>query len=331
MKLRSLIAAALLGAATLSTAAGFGDYEPVGFLSDYSRLQHKAGTEAYSWSEPAVQISAYDKVMVDRVKVYLKADAGRGEIDPATMQALAQHFHDAILKALGGSYQVTREPAMPLICAQALADDPPTLVTEGDPDRGIKPCAECHQPNGGGSEEVGAARLAAIGSQYIENQIRNFRNGNRNHPIMAPWAKELTDDGGRGPRRLLRRPAAGEQRHRAAAPEARGRPVARALRRLAQPPAALLPAVPRAARHRRRRELSGAGRAAVQLSGGADRAVGHRRSGRRSRRHDARRSRQAVHGRGAAGRRLLRLAPGAAGRRGRRRDRLRRAGAERCP
>jgi hypothetical protein len=60
MRLRILIAAALLVASTLATAEGFGDYEPVGFLSDYSKLEHKAGTEAYSWSEPAAQIGAYD-------------------------------------------------------------------------------------------------------------------------------------------------------------------------------------------------------------------------------------------------------------------------------
>jgi cytochrome c553 len=71
--------------------------------------------------------------------------------------------------------------------------EPPALVTEGDPDRGITPCAECHQPNGGGSEAGAAARLAAIGEQYIVNQIENFRNGNRSHPVMTPWAKELTD------------------------------------------------------------------------------------------------------------------------------------------
>jgi thiosulfate dehydrogenase len=77
--------------------------------------------------------------------------------------------------------------------AQVEVDQPPPLVTAGDPDRGIAPCSGCHQPNGGGSEAGAAARLAAIGEQYIANQIENFRNGNRNHPVMTPWAKELTD------------------------------------------------------------------------------------------------------------------------------------------
>ena len=70
--------------------------------------------------------------------------------------------------------------AAPLVCAQAAASQPPPLITEGDPDRGIAPCSGCHQPNGGGSEAGAAARLAGIGEQYIVNQIENFRNGNRN-------------------------------------------------------------------------------------------------------------------------------------------------------
>ncbi|MGB5736730.1 MAG: c-type cytochrome, partial [Thiohalocapsa sp.] len=68
------------------------------------------------------------------------------------------------------------------------------LVTEGDAMRGIDPCANCHHANGGGSEEVGAPRLAAMGATYLTEQIYNFKNGNRRHPIMAPWAELLTDE-----------------------------------------------------------------------------------------------------------------------------------------
>jgi thiosulfate dehydrogenase len=73
------------------------------------------------------------------------------------------------------------------------ATPPEKLAAEGDPERGIKACADCHQPNGGGSESVGAPRLAAMGSTYLANQIRHFRDGNRNHPIMQEWAKLVTD------------------------------------------------------------------------------------------------------------------------------------------
>jgi len=75
-----------------------------------SKLRHKPGSDAYSWSEPAAQIAVYDKVMVDRIKIYLKQGAERGEIDPTTMKALADYFHDAITEQLRGHYQVVREP-----------------------------------------------------------------------------------------------------------------------------------------------------------------------------------------------------------------------------
>ena len=68
------------------------------------------------------------------------------------------------------------------------------LVTQGDSQRGIEPCANCHQADGGGSEEVGAPRLAAMGAGYLVNQIENFRDGHRKHPIMAPWAKLLSKE-----------------------------------------------------------------------------------------------------------------------------------------
>jgi thiosulfate dehydrogenase len=68
------------------------------------------------------------------------------------------------------------------------------LAGQGDASRGLKPCAECHGTNGGGSEEIGAPRLAAMGEGYLVRQIDNFRDGNRRHPIMQPWAEALTPD-----------------------------------------------------------------------------------------------------------------------------------------
>jgi hypothetical protein len=86
--------------------ATFGDYQSVGFLSDYSKLKQEPGSDAYSWSEPAAQIAVYDKVMVDRIKIYLKQGDERGEMDPTTMKALADYFHDEIIEQLRGHYQV---------------------------------------------------------------------------------------------------------------------------------------------------------------------------------------------------------------------------------
>ncbi|UHD15679.1 hypothetical protein [Thiocapsa bogorovii] len=53
MRIKRLVAAALLAVSANTMAATFGDYQSVGFLSDYSKLKQKPGSDAYSWSEPA--------------------------------------------------------------------------------------------------------------------------------------------------------------------------------------------------------------------------------------------------------------------------------------
>jgi thiosulfate dehydrogenase len=68
------------------------------------------------------------------------------------------------------------------------------LATEGLKAQGIEPCASCHQADGGGNEDVAAPRLAAINAGYLTTQINNFKNGNRQHAMMVPWAKLLTKE-----------------------------------------------------------------------------------------------------------------------------------------
>jgi hypothetical protein len=97
--------------APMTGAAQFGDYKPAGFLSDYSQLKPKGGkSEAYSYRDPSVDLAKYNKLMVDRIKIYLKEDAPSKEIDPTELKELADYFHDAIVKAVEGAYPVVREP-----------------------------------------------------------------------------------------------------------------------------------------------------------------------------------------------------------------------------
>ena len=48
MRIKTLVAAALLALSANTMAATFGDYQSVGFLSDYSKLKQKPGSDAYS-------------------------------------------------------------------------------------------------------------------------------------------------------------------------------------------------------------------------------------------------------------------------------------------
>jgi hypothetical protein len=92
-------------------AGQFGNYEPKGFLSDYNMLQSEGGKSiSFIYRDPQVDTSKYPKLLIDRIKIYLKTDAESKEIDPEAMKALADYFHAAIVKAVESAYTVVREP-----------------------------------------------------------------------------------------------------------------------------------------------------------------------------------------------------------------------------
>jgi hypothetical protein len=113
MRIFTLALAATLsigtGTFTTAVAAEFGDYEPHGFLSDYSKLKPEGGkSEAFVFRNPD-RMASYKKLMIDRIKIYLKEDAKSKEIDPTELKELADYFHQAIRKAVEPEYPVVRE------------------------------------------------------------------------------------------------------------------------------------------------------------------------------------------------------------------------------
>jgi hypothetical protein len=87
-----------------------GEYETKDFLSDYSKLTPVEGDkDAYRYIDPAVDFSKYQKLLVDRINVWYKDEAGYKGIDPDDLKALTDYFHQAILKAVGEDYTVVNE------------------------------------------------------------------------------------------------------------------------------------------------------------------------------------------------------------------------------
>ena len=76
----------------------------------------------------------------------------------------------------------------------------PEIVATGDKERGIRPCALCHLPNGQGKTENG--HVAGLPASYILDQLELFKNGDRvsadvrkaNTNEMARIADWLTED-----------------------------------------------------------------------------------------------------------------------------------------
>jgi len=81
-----------------------------GFLSDYSKLQADPDSSgAMRYRNPAVDIKKYNKILLDRIMVFIKDDAEYKAIDPADMKAMTDYFHEAIARELGDAYPLVNE------------------------------------------------------------------------------------------------------------------------------------------------------------------------------------------------------------------------------
>lgn len=99
-------------ATTQSTKSGTkDDTQYVGFLSDYSKLKPEAdGSDAKIYLKPGHNFKQYNKVYLDRIRVWLKEDSKYKGIDPVEMQTLTDYFQQAIIQELGSAYPLVQKP-----------------------------------------------------------------------------------------------------------------------------------------------------------------------------------------------------------------------------
>ncbi len=99
------------GGSGLALAGQFGDYKPQGFLSDYTKLKPEGGdSDAFKYRNPSADAKKYQRLMIDRIKIFLHDEADYKGIDPAELKELVDYFHQAIIKAVDGAYPVVNEP-----------------------------------------------------------------------------------------------------------------------------------------------------------------------------------------------------------------------------
>ena len=66
-------------------------------------------------------------------------------------------------------------------------------ITAGKEKVGL--CVACHGQDGNGVDALpNQPRLAGQHAEYAEKQLRDFKNGSRNNPIMAPMVASLSDE-----------------------------------------------------------------------------------------------------------------------------------------
>lgn len=79
----------------------------VGFLSDSGKLKSVAATGGLlCWRQAEVDWKRYDKVLIERIQVYIKPTAEQRPIDPTDLKVLIDYFHAALVRDLTPEAQI---------------------------------------------------------------------------------------------------------------------------------------------------------------------------------------------------------------------------------
>ncbi|SEB14256.1 DUF3313 domain-containing protein [Variovorax sp. YR216] len=79
----------------------------VGFLSEPGRLKVQAANGGFlCWRQQGIHWRSYDKVMIERIQVYVTPADGQSPIDPTDLKTLIDYFHSALVKNLSPEVKV---------------------------------------------------------------------------------------------------------------------------------------------------------------------------------------------------------------------------------
>ncbi len=110
--------------------------EPSGFLGDYSGFVRASNdSETLLYEKPGLDLTRYDRVLFDPVRIALAPEAADRPVDPAQLAALAKYFEDALKIAVRNAYPIAEEPGEDVLRLRAALVDViptrPTLNTVG--------------------------------------------------------------------------------------------------------------------------------------------------------------------------------------------------------
>lgn len=101
----------------------------VGFLSDYQKLRPVAGLQgAQSWRQEGTDWGKYDKVLIERMRVFIKEEGPRKGVDPTDLKMLTDYFHEALAKEVAKSATLVDKPGTGVLRVRvAIVDLVPTM------------------------------------------------------------------------------------------------------------------------------------------------------------------------------------------------------------
>lgn len=85
--------------------------EPSGFLGDYSQFRAGQGDEAQLvYINPKADFKAYDKILLDPVRIYAAKDSAIGKLPREDLQSLVNYLDATLRENLKGDYEFVTAP-----------------------------------------------------------------------------------------------------------------------------------------------------------------------------------------------------------------------------
>lgn len=111
-----LVISLLYGCASTGTPTTAKTAERSGFLSNYELLKPiDGGDGAQSWRSQDVDWKKYDKVLIERIQVFIKTDSENKGIDPTDLKMLTDYFYQALVKEIEPAAKIVDTPGPDVI------------------------------------------------------------------------------------------------------------------------------------------------------------------------------------------------------------------------
>jgi len=162
---------------TVASETTLANVRRVGFLADYDKLRPMpAGGGMLCWKSADARLGQYDKVMFERIKVYLNADSGQ-PVDPTDLKMLIDYFHKSLVTAIAPVAQVVTAPGPGVLLVRfALTDLVPTNTAASLVGTAV-PYGFVAEMGSGAADGKPAGSTPYLGQTGMEVQFRDGASG----------------------------------------------------------------------------------------------------------------------------------------------------------
>lgn len=151
-------------------------YETSGFMSNYAGFVPGAeGQPNLIYLAPNLDLSLYNKVLIDHVVVYFNPDSPNKEIAPDQLIQLTDYFHKSLIDALQDRYPIVAQPGPGVLEIRA-------AITDVEPGKPVGNAASSIIPVGVAVNAIKKSTTGsniAVGRASVEVELLDSQSGMR--------------------------------------------------------------------------------------------------------------------------------------------------------